>query len=173
MTTEIDEWGRVILNHNQAIELMLLDYDLTKLYIKNSPEIEKYNEECYRNNKDDYIIPEIINPSNSPEEEHYKRQTTWFIPKKYSDMDVKKHILNMCDDASEIKRVNLELTLFEDRNLLSVLKLMIYLVDYWRENNIVWGVGRGSSVASYCLFLIGVHKINSLKYDLDINEFLK
>jgi len=34
-------------------------------------------------------------------------------------------------------------------------------------------VGRGSSVASYCLYLLGVHKINSLKFDLDIKEFLK
>jgi DNA polymerase III alpha subunit len=42
-----------------------------------------------------------------------------------------------------------------------------------RENDIVWGVGRGSSVASYTLYLIGVHKIDSIKYELDINEFLK
>jgi DNA polymerase III alpha subunit len=48
-----------------------------------------------------------------------------------------------------------------------------YLVDAMRENKIVWGVGRGSSVASYVLYLIGVHRIDSIKYDLDIKEFLK
>jgi DNA polymerase III alpha subunit len=42
-----------------------------------------------------------------------------------------------------------------------------------RKHNIVWGVGRGSSVASYVLYLIGVHKINSMYYDLDIEEFLR
>ena len=42
-----------------------------------------------------------------------------------------------------------------------------------RKNNIVWGVGRGSSVASFVLFLIGVHKINSLYYDISIDEFLR
>lgn len=173
MTTEIDEWGRVIFNHNQAIEFMLLDYDITKFHFKKTPEIEKYNEECYRNNKDSYIIPDIIEPSNSPEEEHLIRQSTWLIPKQYSDMDIKKHILNLCDGDLEIERVTMELSMFEERGLLSVLKLMKYLVDYWREHKIVWGVGRGSSVASYCLFLLGVHKINSLKYELDINEFLK
>jgi DNA polymerase III alpha subunit len=41
------------------------------------------------------------------------------------------------------------------------------------QNNVVWGVGRGSSVASYVLYLLGVHKIDSLKYNLDIHEFLK
>ena len=55
----------------------------------------------------------------------------------------------------------------------NLLRYMIYLVDFMRENDIVWGVGRGSSVASYVLYLIGVHKIDSLYYDLDIAEFLR
>ena len=50
---------------------------------------------------------------------------------------------------------------------------MKYLVDTLRKNNIIWGVGRGSSVASYVLYLLGVHRIDSLYYDLDITEFLK
>jgi DNA polymerase III alpha subunit len=54
-----------------------------------------------------------------------------------------------------------------------LLKYLKYLVDTMRENNIVWGVGRGSSVASFVLFLLEVHRINSLYYDLSIDEFLK
>jgi DNA polymerase III alpha subunit len=50
---------------------------------------------------------------------------------------------------------------------------MKYVVDTLRANNVVWGVGRGSSVASYVLFIIGVHKIDSVKYDLDWREFLR
>ena len=42
-----------------------------------------------------------------------------------------------------------------------------------KTNSIVWGVGRGSSVASYVLFLLGVHKIDSVKYNLDWREFLR
>ena len=42
-----------------------------------------------------------------------------------------------------------------------------------RKNSVLWGLGRGSSVASYVLYLLGVHRINSLYYDLDIKEFLK
>jgi DNA polymerase III alpha subunit len=38
---------------------------------------------------------------------------------------------------------------------------------------VLWGVGRGSSVASYCLYILGVHKVDSIKYELDIHEFLK
>jgi DNA polymerase III alpha subunit len=54
-----------------------------------------------------------------------------------------------------------------------LLKYLKYLVDTMRKNNVVWGVGRGSSVASFVLFLLEVHRINSLYYDLSIDEFLK
>ena len=57
--------------------------------------------------------------------------------------------------------------------MLDVLKSMKYIVDTLRENGIIWGVGRGSSVASYVLFLIGVHKIDSVKYNIPIEEFFK
>ena len=55
----------------------------------------------------------------------------------------------------------------------NVLRYMVYLVNFMRENNIVWGVGRGSSVASYVLYLIGVHRIDSIQYGLDWREFLR
>ena len=42
-----------------------------------------------------------------------------------------------------------------------------------RDNGVIWGVGRGSSVASYVLYLIGIHKVDSMYYDLPINEFLR
>ena len=71
------------------------------------------------------------------------------------------------------KRVEQEYLLFEKKNFIKVLQFLIYFIDTLRENNIVWGVGRGSSVASFCLFLIGVHKINPLQYNLNIAEFLR
>jgi DNA polymerase III alpha subunit len=76
-------------------------------------------------------------------------------------------------DTQEWIRVTEELTEYFGRGMYSLLQYMIYLVDFMRENDIVWGVGRGSSVASYVLYLIGVHKINSIQYDLDWREFLR
>jgi hypothetical protein len=72
-----------------------------------------------------------------------------------------------------LQRVGKELLLYQERDLFPLLKQLKYIVDIWRENNIVWGVGRGSSVASYVLYLIEVHRINSIYYDLDIEEFLR
>ena len=75
--------------------------------------------------------------------------------------------------AGEIARLETELEMFKDRGLFPVLQLMIYIVDTMRKHKLVWGVGRGSSVSSYLLYILGVHKVNSHKYRLDITELLK
>lgn len=97
------------------------------------------------------------------------------IPQHYLELDVEEYIMALVPpaDAKRKARVEMELELFRTRNLYPVLQLLIYIVDTMRKHNLVWGVGRGSSVASYCLYLIGIHKIDSLKYNLDIREFLK
>ena len=100
------------------------------------------------------------------------------IPQHYKNIDVEEYIRGLVpqggdSDISVNARVEQELAEFSARNLFPVLQLLIYIVDTLRKNNLVWGVGRGSCVASYCLYLIGIHKVDSIKYNLDIREFLK
>ena len=87
--------------------------------------------------------------------------------------DVEKYIKDKCTTSEEINRIEQELIEYQSRNMYDLLRYMIYLVDFMRANNIVWGVGRGSSVASYVLYLIGIHKVNSIQYGLDYREFLR
>jgi DNA polymerase III alpha subunit len=87
-------------------------------------------------------------------------------------MDIEAFLVNECPKENYQRLVE-ELEEFRARNMLPLLKVLKYLVDTFRKNNIVWGVGRGSSVASYALFLIGIHKIDSIKYNLDWHEFLR
>lgn len=97
----------------------------------------------------------------------------WFIPDAYKDFDIAKFVLEQCASEPELQRAGEELILYQDRNMFMLLRYLKYLVDTMRSNKVVWGVGRGSSVSSFVLYLIGVHKINSLYYDLSITEFLK
>ena len=101
--------------------------------------------------------------------------THWFIPQEYQNMDIEKWVWNQVDHDNEdrVFRVAHELELFKKHNMVPILKAMKYIVDTLRANKIIWGVGRGSSVASYVLYLIGVHKIDSIKYNLPIEEFFK
>jgi len=97
------------------------------------------------------------------------------LPSQYKDIDVDDYVLNLVTDAEEKTRarVEMELEMFASRDLFPIIRLLIFLVDEMRKNKIVWGVGRGSSVASYVLYLIGVHKIDSIRFNLPIEEFLK
>ena len=101
-------------------------------------------------------------------------QSEWFMPDEYKELDVVAHLYSLCKgDDERFHRVNEELAEFQRREMFDLLRYMIYLVDFMRDNTIVWGVGRGSSVASYVLYLIGVHRIDSIKYNLDWREFLR
>tara|TARA_Y100001968_G_C19451440_1_gene768918 strand:+ start:368 stop:889 length:522 start_codon:yes stop_codon:yes gene_type:complete len=101
-------------------------------------------------------------------------QSEWFMPNSYKNLDIEQYIDSICPDEETAKaRVKEELDAFKSKNMMTVLKFMHFLVSYMRENNLVWGVGRGSSVASYVLFLLGVHKVDSIQYGLDWREFIR
>jgi|TARA_R110000772_G_scaffold248419_1_gene362454 DNA polymerase III alpha subunit len=121
-------------------------------------------------------IPELIKETLnnlSVEEFDENNRLNWFMPEEYQTFDIAKFVLDQCTHEEELQRAGKELLIFEKRGLFTLLQYMKYLVDLMRENNIVWGVGRGSSVSSFVLFLIGIHRINSLYYDLNVEEFLK
>ena len=96
------------------------------------------------------------------------------MPEKYKKLDIYNYILDKCpDEPKEMARVCEEMHEYEKRGLFNLLRFLVYLIDVMRENNMVWGVGRGSSVASYVLYLIGVHKINPIQYQLSWQEFMR
>jgi hypothetical protein len=104
---------------------------------------------------------------------HAAQQKNWHMPDKYKNMDIAEHVLSLCESEAELQRCGAELMLYQERDLFDLLRYLAYLVDVMRENHVIWGVGRGSSVASYVLYKLGVHRIDSLYYNLDIGEFLR
>ena len=125
-----------------------------------SDDLSKYIDHINNERLDYPILPAEINSKN------------WFIPKDYCP-DLMVMLYDQCETDEQRDRVSQELELFIKNGMYDVLHVMKYIVDTLRENNIVWGVGRGSSVASYVLYLIGVHKVDSIKYNLPIEEFFK
>lgn len=111
--------------------------------------------------------------STSIEEFDHQQQSQWHMPDQYKHMDIAAHVLALCRDDTELQRAGQELLMFHERGLFDLLRYLVYLVDVMRKNHIVWGVGRGSSVASFVLYLLGVHRINSIFYDLDPAQFLR
>ena len=109
-------------------------------------------------------------------QEDYDRslQSEWHMPDGYKTMDIEAWLKEQCPPWDpEATRLEEELTEFKARNMLDLLRWLKYFVDTCRSKKIVWGVGRGSSVASYVLYLIGVHKIDPIRFNLDWKEFLR
>ena len=104
---------------------------------------------------------------------HARQQSIWFMPDEYREFDIAKHVLDLCHTPEQLQRVAQELLLYQERDLFDLLRYLRYLVAVMRQNNVIWGVGRGSSVSSYVLYLLGVHRIDSMFYDLDPGEFLR
>lgn len=100
-------------------------------------------------------------------------QAAWFMPDDYVNMDILEYLISKCSTEQEMLRVAEEYIEYDRRGYIILLKFLKYLVDFMNENKILWGVGRGSSVASYILYLIGIHKIDSIKYDLEFSEFMR
>jgi DNA polymerase III alpha subunit len=120
--------------------------------------------------------PEIINHFDadiSVEEFDRICQSNWYMPDEYKNLDIASWVLDQCKTQDQLQRTAEELLAYQELELFNLLRYLKYLVDTMRANGIVWGVGRGSSVSSYVLYLIGVHRIDSHFYDLDWHDFLK
>ena len=170
----IDQYGRVIYDVYDLYDMVMSGVDTSKIKeVSWNQDFEKYNHAIKKNYVDNTPELEKLSIIQLDVEEFDRiNQQTWFIPDEYKNLDIKSYVLERTPDHA-VDRVNEELNLYDKYNIIDVLKVCVYIIETLRKNNIVWGVGRGSSVASYVLYLIGVHKVDSIKYELDINEFLR
>jgi DNA polymerase III alpha subunit len=167
-----DQYGQTYTTTNELCDLLYKNpkLDISLFQVEDSLE---YNRSVAELHAELDLLDSYHNISQTVEEFDRVLQKNWRMPKEYKDMDIAEYVLSLCKEEHELQRVGQELLLYQERNLFDLLRYLKYLVDTLRKNKVVWGVGRGSSVSSYVLFLIGVHKIDSLYYNLDVEEFLK
>ena len=171
-----NKFGQAYTDSNELFELLYQrpDLDLSRFQVSDPGQYNQAREKTWSNFPILKMYLPIDYKENIPTELFdHSQQSNWYMPEEYKNLDIAQWTLNQCKNDVELQRVGQELLLYQERDLFNLLKYLKYFVDTMRTNNIVWGLGRGSSVASYVLYLIGVHKINSIYYDLDITEFLR
>lgn len=173
---KIDKFGVVYYSVDEIQERIYEnpDFDMTGVFVDNYKDISDFtaaNKQLHTKYKP--MLKYIDRGEMTVEEFDHQNQQEWLMPDEYKTLDIAKWILDQCSTDAERQRVGEELLLFQDRDMFNVLRFLKYFVDTMRAKNLVWGVGRGSSTASYCLFLIGVHRIDSMFFNLPIEEFLK
>jgi len=167
-----DQYGQTYTTSNELCDLLYKNptLDISLFQVEDSLE---YNRSVAELHAELDLLDSYHSISQTVEEFDGMLQKNWHMPKEYQELDIAEYVLGLCKTDHELQRVGQELLLFQERDAFDLLRYMKYLVDTLRKNKVVWGVGRGSSVARYVLFLLGVHKIDSLYYNLDIEEFLK
>lgn len=170
-----DQYGRVAVTETELLESIYASptLDLSQVYLDDSELVNQYNRNIELNADPLPKLRELDEIDLPIDQFDQTLQSNWFMPDSYKKLDIEDWLFHQCTEEIQVVRVLEEIELFKRRDMMMILRYLKYLVDVMRENGIVWGVGRGSSVASYCLFLIGVHKIDSIKFNLDIKEFLK
>lgn len=104
----------------------------------------------------------------------------WNLPPKAKALNVVDYVVdkhfrefgNLPDFNDREHRLVTELMAYRKMGLDDVLRAIIFVINRLSQHDVVWGVGRGSSVSSYVLYVIGVHDVDSFAYGLDIEDFL-
>jgi len=172
-TVKTDKYGNAMLSIKEGKKALLDGMDIDFAIFDELKEVDFFNQNSEQILGRETVIRSPLAGDIDIQAYHNVCTADWNIPESYKDINVKDFLLILCETATEKERVEMEFAMFEERGLIPLLQFLLFIVDYMRKYKIVWGVGRGSSVSSYCLYLLGVHKVDSIKYDLPIEEFLK
>jgi DNA polymerase III alpha subunit len=159
-----------VVSEQDIVTGWLSGSNVTNVVVEDTKPINIYNEWCQTFDLDQFIDAKTENNTDTCVEDCLRK---WNMPDNYMNINIHEWLMKQCTTAQQRDRVYTELVEYEKRGMIIVLKFLLYLVDTCEKHDIVLGVGRGSSVASYCLYLLGIHCVDSIKYKLDIKEFLK
>jgi DNA polymerase III alpha subunit len=169
-----DKFGQIIFSENDVINLYMQGHDIATLnHLLVDHTIDLEIAAHILDNVPAFVRYDELVQQQTVEEWDHRCQANWHMPQEYKDLDIAAHVLNLCKTDAELQRCGHELMLYQERDLFNLLRYLVYLVDTMRENKLIWGVGRGSSVSSYVLYKLGIHRIDSMFYDLDVEEFLR
>lgn len=166
--------GELIYSEQDLCDLVMQGHDVSKLsalQVDSSVDLE--TAAAMLDDIPGFVQYDSLVDQMPTEEFDHRKQSQWFMPDSYQQLDIAEHVLSLCSSDAELQRCGQELMLYQERGLFDLLRYLKYLVDVMTDNRLIWGVGRGSSVASYVLYKLGVHRVDSLYYDLDPTEFLR
>jgi DNA polymerase III alpha subunit len=176
-----NDYGHQVYKELDLIDLLITGDNIDGCVCELSDNITQFIK-----SNEDVCAPTTISiytqPSTSPFDYHQPYVLDYQIPDEYKTFDLVKYIFDKVEEKSKsfsydieiaYTRIEQELELFYAHDLENYVRSIVFIIDSLSKNNIIHGCGRGSSVASFILFLIGVHYVDPIKYDINISEFLR
>lgn len=168
--------GASIMHPDYVAEFMCIGVPTDKILVTEmSEDVVLFNEQVDEKHR--------IITHNPHDDENIILDFSWTLPDKYTDINLPDYTFSMFETRlielgySEehaqiaLDRIEMELNEIERRGLTNLFKTIIYTLDIFSKNKVVWGVGRGSSCASYILFLFGLHHVDCVLFDVPMEEF--
>jgi len=169
----ITDTGAMVAKHDLLVSLALDGKDFSHLPTVDHPDIRLYHavNETGASAKIWEEDDNIVGPDPA--------SFGWATPPEYARIDIDRLCIDaltdmgLIDDETYVGRLTDELDIIQEKDMGDFFRCLVWITDTMRVNDVVWGLGRGSSCASLVLYLIGVNKVDPVKYDINMVEFYK
>jgi len=170
----VTDEGEVVAKHELLVKQALSGEVFTDLRAIAHPDIKRYNKHSGNANPIGVWEPTEKGSGIGPDPDTFE----WTIPKKYLSMNIEE----LCIEALEqkrlindvyVNRLSWELIQMELKDMHQFVRCLLYVTHQFKENDVVWGVGRGSSCASLIMYLLDINKVDPVKYGIPAEEFFK
>ena len=169
---KLDHCDNAVITEEQAVQLCLCDGNLDGVFVDHAHTAQQFNRSVQRLQSQGPQLC-VTDADQSRAQWHQALSSQWLMPDHYAQLDIHAHVLSRTHNQAQALRAQQELAVYESHGLLDLLRYLVYMVDTMQQHGVVWGVGRGSSVASYVLYVIGINSIDPMQHDLHMDEFLK
>ncbi len=170
----VTDEGEVIAKHELLVKQALSGEVFTELRAIAHPDIKRYNKSS--GNATPIGTWESTGDGTEvwPDSETFE----WTIPKKFLELDIVSLCVtalrdkNLTDD-DYIERLAWELKQMDEKDMHQFVRCLLYVTHQFKEKGVLWGVGRGSSCASLIMYLLGINRVDPVKYNIPAEEFFK
>ena len=177
----VNEYGQVQFATQEVIDKFYAkEWESVDVLLDQTNELNKFNEHCKHFEIDSMAT--IERPTDDVLSFHAGLSSNWHMPKEYKEMDVLAHLTQQLQEKTNANTEYTDYFVNEldawnkfmgSKGSQDLFKFLHHLITTCRANDIVTGVGRGSSVSSLILYLLGVHYVDPVKYKLNYEEFLR
>ena len=177
----VNEYGQVNFDTQEVIDKFYAqEWNTVDVLLEKTDELQKFNEHC--NQFEIEAINQVSKPTNDVLQFHADLSSRWNMPKEYKAMDILAFLTQQLQEKTNASQEYTEYfmdeldawkTFMGTEGSNDLFKFLHYLIATCKTHDIVTGVGRGSSVSSLILYLLGVHYVDPVKYKLNYKEFLR
>lgn len=156
--------GKSVVSSETLALRIALGYDTSHLVTPESEDTEKFE---YKTGKSIKFMEEHDNPPEPKEQTEGYQEKVDYILEAVRESD------RFSGDEKELNRLDEEMEYFFKTGNIHFVYDVLKLIERFKKEDTLWGVGRGSSCASFLMYVLGINDVNPLIYNISFTEMTK